>query len=287
MVRASEISMTGPPGALWAGIADALRAEIASGARRPGDRLPTEAALAGRFGVNRHTVRRALAALAKEGLVRSRRGAGAFVAAAPADYAIGRRVRFHRNLEAAGRLPARRLTAIETRPATVAEAAALGLAEGDPIHLAEGVSLADGVPVALFASAFPAARLPGLPDALRAAASVTAALRACGVPDYVRVSTRITAAAATAPEAALLDLAPGAPLIVTEGVNADPEGRPVELGRTRFAAERVTLTLDHREGAGPRGGAEPLRGDPEPFREGAAPSGEEVEPPRGSTERPR
>lgn len=239
------------PGALWAGIADALRAEIASGARRPGDRLPTEAALARRFGVNRHTVRRALAALAQEGLVRSRRGAGAFVAAAPTDYAIGRRVRFHRNLEAAGRLPGRRLTALETRPATAAEAAALGLAPGDAVHAAEGVSLADAVPVALFASAFPAGRLPGLAEALRAAGSVTAALAACGVPDYVRAATRITAEVAGATEAGLLEVAAGAPLIVTEGVNLDPEGRPVELGRTRFAAERVTLTLDHGEAPEP------------------------------------
>jgi GntR family phosphonate transport system transcriptional regulator len=245
---ASEASVTG---SLWSGIADALRGEIASGARRPGDRLPTEAALAVRFGVNRHTVRRALAALAGEGLVRSRRGAGAFVAAAPADYAIGGRVSFHRNLLAAGRLPGRRTTLLETRPSTSAEAGALDLAAGDPVHAAEGVSLADGVPVALFSSAFPAAGLPGLPEALRATSSVTAALRACGVPDHRRAWTRITAALATAPEAVLLEVAPGAPLVVSEGLNTDPEGRPVELGRTRFAAERVTLTVGGEGGSVP------------------------------------
>lgn len=235
-------------GAIWSAIADALRAEIAGGARPPGDRLPTEAALAARFGVNRHTVRRALARLVEEGLVRTRRGAGAFVAAVPTEYPIGARVRFHRNLRAAGRLPSKRFDAVETRPATRAEARALDLPDGAAVHVAEGVSLADGVPVALFRSAFPAARLPGLPDALRRHASVTGALRACGVSDYLRASTRISAVAADAAEAAALDLAPGAALIRAEAVNVLPEGLAVEHGVTHFAGERVTLTLDHDAG---------------------------------------
>ena len=100
--------MTRP--AIWKSIADNLAAEIAEGHYHPGDRLPTEAELAARFGVNRHTVRHALSALAEAGTVRSRRGAGVFVAARPTDYALGRRVRFHQNVAASGRTPSRRLT---------------------------------------------------------------------------------------------------------------------------------------------------------------------------------
>ena len=231
---------------LWAGIAEALRREITEGARMPGDRLPTEAALARRFGVNRHTVRRALAALGEEGLVRSRRGTGSFVTAAPTRYPLGPRTRYHRDLRAAGRLPAKRLLALETRPATAEEAEDLLLERGAPVHAAEGISLADGRPVALFLSVFPG-WLEGLPAALRAppSMSVTAALRACGVADYARAWSRITAVAAAAPEAVLLELAAGAPLIQVEGVNRAPDGRPVERGRARFAGERVALTADY------------------------------------------
>ena len=66
-----------PRSAIWKSIAGTLSAEIAGGHYRPGDKLPTEAALSARFAVNRHTVRHALAALAAEGTVHARRGSGA------------------------------------------------------------------------------------------------------------------------------------------------------------------------------------------------------------------
>jgi GntR family phosphonate transport system transcriptional regulator len=235
---------------LWTEIETALTEDIAEGRYRPGDRLPSEAALAGRFGVNRHTVRRALASLAEAGMVHPRRGAGVYVQQAPTEYPIGRRVRFHRNLEAAGRLPTREIAALETRAADAREARALELRDGDPVLVCEGRSLADGQPIALFRSVFPAARLPGLAQALRELSSVTAALARAGVPDYTRRSTQISAHPATATQAAQLRLTEEAPLLRTLAVNVDPQGHPVEYGTTWFAGDRVTLTLSASEESG-------------------------------------
>ena len=81
----------------------------------------------------------------------------------------------------------------ETRGADAEEAAALALPHGAAVHVAEGLSLADGLPVACFRSVFPADRLPDMLDHLADLSSVTAALKACGVADYTRASTRITA----------------------------------------------------------------------------------------------
>ena len=61
---------------IWKSIAATIGDEIAKGHYGPGDKLPTEAALSARFGVNRHTVRHALSDMAERGLVRARRGAG-------------------------------------------------------------------------------------------------------------------------------------------------------------------------------------------------------------------
>lgn len=231
------------PGGLRGSVAEALRDDLAAGRFRPGDRLPSEADLAARFGVHRHTVREALKRLGREGLVASRRGAGTFVLAPPADYVLGRRVRFTENIRAAGRLPSRRDTVIVTRAADAEEAEALRLGPGAPVHSYEGMSLADRQPVALFRSVFPAERFPDLPDHLAGDGSVTAALAACGVADYLRAATRLVATLATPHQAARLRLPAPAPLLRSTHVNADPEGRPVELGTTWFAGDRVTLVL--------------------------------------------
>lgn len=239
-----------PRSAIWKSIAETLRQEVAQGLYAPGSRLPTEADLSARFGVNRHTVRRALADLAEGGVVHARRGAGVFVTARPTDYPLGRRVRFHQNVMASGRTPSRRLTRLETRAAAMDEAVALGLVEGEGVHVVEGVSLVDGQPVAVFRSVFPAQRFPGLLDALRGQSSVTAALTACGLADYTRAETRMTAKSASAVLALSLQIAEGAPILRSVAINIDASGRPVEFGTTWFAGDRVTLTVSPDLAAG-------------------------------------
>lgn len=229
--------------AIWTAIAKTLTEEIGAGHYRPGDRLPTEAALAARFGVNRHTVRHALAALAERRLVHSRQGAGVFVAQWPTEYPLGRRVRFHQNVLAAGQTPSRQISRTETRASDADEARVLRLKAGDPVQVVEGVSLADGQPIAAFQSVFPAARFPGLLEAVRETGSITRALAALGLTDYTRAETRLTAQLADPVLALALAVRSGAPVMRTVAVNVDPKGVPVELGTTWFAGERVTLTV--------------------------------------------
>ena len=191
---------------IWSSISTALTAEIAAGTYAQGSKLPTEAQLALRFGVNRHTVRRALGVLAEAGLVQPRRGAGVFVTSVPTDYPLGRRVRFHQNVLANGRTPSRRMLRTETRPASAEEAEALALPLASMVHLFEGLSLADGVPIGLFRSVLPAKLANGV-------------------------------------QAGHLQLAQGAPLLRSVTINVDVDGRPVEFGTSWFSGDRVTLTV--------------------------------------------
>lgn len=228
---------------VWKSIAETLSEEIAKGHYRPGDKLPTEAELSARFGVNRHTVRHALSDLTERGITRSRRGAGVFVQSAPVDYPIGRRVRFHQNIRATGRLPHKTVLRIETRPCDTKEAMALDLAPGAEVLVYEGLSLSGDAPVAHFISIFPAARLPGLTEALREISSVTAALASIGIEDYLRSETRVSAERATATQALHLGLRQGDPLLRTVSLNTTPDGIPIERGITWFAGDHVTLIV--------------------------------------------
>src|SRR5436190_20294063 len=62
-------------------VVDQLASDIRRGKRAPGSRLPTEQALMRALGVSRTVVREAIAALRSEGLVVTRQGSGAYVAA--------------------------------------------------------------------------------------------------------------------------------------------------------------------------------------------------------------
>ena len=229
---------------LWASIASELRAALAEGQYVAGDKLPTEAALSERFGVNRHTVRHALRALTEEGLLHPRRGAGVFVLGRPLDYPLSERVRFHQNLTAAGREPAKRVLSVEVVAAGETAAKRLDLAVGEGVAVVHSISLADDVPVAFAEARFPEVRHPGLADAIREETSVTRALAKVGVRDYTRKSTRVSAVSATAVQAVNLRIREGVPLLLTESLSV-AQGRPVEHGRTWFASERVSLTVEH------------------------------------------
>ena len=60
-------------------LADSLRADIASGRYRAGQKLPTEAELGGASGLSRQTVRQAIGTLEREGLLRRKQGSGTYV----------------------------------------------------------------------------------------------------------------------------------------------------------------------------------------------------------------
>ncbi len=65
--------------ALWRQIADRIRSNIAEGHYDLNGMVPPETQLAEEFGVNRHTVRAAIAALAQEGIVRAVQGRGTLI----------------------------------------------------------------------------------------------------------------------------------------------------------------------------------------------------------------
>jgi len=229
--------------AAWRQIADALEGEIAAGQLAQGAQLPTEAALAVRFAVNRHTVRRALAALAERGLVRASQGRGTFVEVPPLAYPIGRRTRFSEIVTGAGREPWGDLISQSEGAASPEVAAMLAVPEGAPLLELVTVHRADGVPLSTARTWLPLPRFAGFAGAYETSGSITRALAACGVPDYTRLSTRIRARMAEPAEAVRLDLTPGRAVIVVSSVNVDGEGLPVQANRAVFAADRVELVV--------------------------------------------
>ncbi|HEY1723113.1 MAG TPA: phosphonate metabolism transcriptional regulator PhnF [Magnetospirillaceae bacterium] len=229
---------------LWLQIAAQLEERILSGTWKPGERLPTELTLADNFAVNRHTARRALAALAEQGLVRVEQGRGTFVQESVVDYRLGKRTRFSENLSSQNHDPSGRLLRAEEMPAATAVAKALGLRKGSAVIMIERLGEADGRPINVSSHYFPKARFPTFIECYRNTGSITAALARCGVADYARKSTKITARAARASDARLLGQPSSRPILMTESINVDTEGQPIEYSVGRWASDRVQLVVE-------------------------------------------
>lgn len=229
---------------IWREIRETMAEDIARGRYPPSSKLPSEAELAARFGVNRHTVRRALADLGDSGLVHSRRGSGVFVTSQTIAYRLGRRTRFTQNLREAGRTGTRRILRIETLPATREDAKRLDIRRGAPVHVTETVSLIDNVPAMYGRGLFPAEPLEVFPQEFRETGSITKALDAAGIADYRRAWTRLTAERAQAEIARHLHVSDGAPLLRTVSLNITGDGMPIEFARTWICADRVELLIE-------------------------------------------
>ena len=104
---------------LWRQIAETLEKDIKEQVFEPGQKLPTEAELAERFAVNRHTVRRGIAFLEQEGVIRVEQGRGTFVQERMVDYRLGKRTRFTENIQAQSRIPSGELVRAMVLPADV------------------------------------------------------------------------------------------------------------------------------------------------------------------------
>ncbi|MFL0690886.1 MAG: phosphonate metabolism transcriptional regulator PhnF [Agrobacterium tumefaciens] len=230
--------------ALWRQISDRIRANILAGLYDKTGMVPAETALAEEFGVNRHTVRAALSALAQEGIVRATQGRGTVITQREKfDFPIGRRTRFTEGIGEQARDLKGILLSSAREIVSADLVKQLKLNPGDAVLRLDGIRKADGRAVSRSTMWFPADRFAGIDAAFAETGSITRAFSRCGVDDYVRAVTEISAVHAEPDDVVQLELTPGAIVLVTRALNTDPAGLPIQYAVTRFPADRVQFTI--------------------------------------------
>lgn len=230
--------------ALWRQIHSTIESGISSGAYGPGDRLPSENVLAGQYGVNRHTIRRALAVLEKDGLIRVEQGRGSFVREPVIDYQVSRRTRFSENISRQQRTPGNILLMAVDTEADPLVAEALEIKPGEVVTRITSAGEADGRRISYARSYFPRALFPGMVRVYRQTGSITRTLKHFGIDDYSRKRTRIVARMPSSEEARELSQPKSRPVLITESINVDPSGIPVEFGLCLFASDWVQILVE-------------------------------------------
>ena len=217
------------PSPLYSQIKDSLRAQIATGAYKPLDRIPSESELMQWFEVSRVTVRQALGDLEKEHLIFRVPGKGSFVARPRPFQELGRLQGFAEAMSTQGHHTWSRLLGIKSVGADAVVAERLQLAEGDAVTEVRRVRFLDNEPVSLDISYL----LPALGQRLEREDLVHRDIFSILEHDYglalAWADLDIDAAAATAPLAGPLLIDIGSPILRVERLTHTRDGQPVDF----------------------------------------------------------
>ncbi len=241
-VRLARPDPAGAPA--YAQIEDTLAEAIADGALQPGHRLPAERELAGQLGVSRMTLRHALEALERRGLVHRSvgRGGGTFVATPKVEHDLTAFAGFSEQLRRSGVVAGARVLWAATEPASKAVAIRLAIDEREAVHVVTRIRLGNGIPLALERSWFPAGRFPSL-LAGPLEGSLYDLLEERFGDRPVRALERLEAVVATAEQAVPLGVSEGSPLMLVERTAYSRQDVPLEFARDLFRGDRSRIVV--------------------------------------------
>lgn len=229
----------------WQQVESDIAEDILTGRLSPKAQLPTESDLMERFGVGRHTIRRAISRLESRGLVLVEQGRGTFVRDSRLDYRLSERTRFSQNLLDQGREPLGQAIHEEVVPASEMIAEALRLPYGEPVYHIVRRGFADEEPINYSHAYYPVRRFPGFDEARRSGRSVTLILAEYGIPDYIRLRTDIIVRLPTSEEAKQLSQSMSQPVVALRKVDVDLKGTPISYSESVWPGERVQFSIDN------------------------------------------
>lgn len=210
---------------LYAQVKDLLVRRIGSGAWKPGELLPSEFELAAEYKVSQGTVRKAMMALEAERLIVRRQGRGTYVAKHDDERIL---FQFFKIMPDAGerRLPDSRVLTkglAQDQEAT----AVLGLKDNSEVVRVVRARMLGGQVCIVERICLPATLFPGL--VARDLPNNLYELYATEFGVTIgRASERLKAVSASDPEAPILGVTPGEPLLQIHRVAFAVDGRPVE-----------------------------------------------------------
>ena len=223
-------------------IRDALVHEIRE-FYKAGDSLPSENELAGRFGVNRHTLRRAIDELVMDGFVERRHGKGVYVLEPAINYTIGSTTRFTETLESLGHTTASRVLRKQIVPARSGVACRLQIQECEEVTFIETLREVEGKPFCIISHFLPHKICPEVMTSYDHGSLHNFIREHCGIV-LKRSESLISAVLPEAVDARLLNMPRHSPVLRVKSINLDTSSNnPVEYAVTRFRGDATQLKI--------------------------------------------
>lgn len=229
-----------------------LREMILEGEYAVNSLLPPERELVEMYQVSRMTIRQAILELVNEGILVRRKGVGTFIAPPKLEQPLSSLTSFTEDMAQRGmKAGARIISFKETLPDPTTRKT-LELSAEDTVIECVRLRLADEEPMALETTMLVASICPGLQrDDLENQSLYKVLAERCNIElDYATQS--LEPIFAPPYEAALLHVAPGAPLLFMHRVTYDQSGRAFERVKSLYRGDRYKFVTELRRQAGRR-----------------------------------
>ncbi|MCZ8130507.1 MAG: GntR family transcriptional regulator [Steroidobacteraceae bacterium] len=228
---------------LYRQVYDSLVRQIAEGAWRPGEALPSEQALAARLGVSQGTVRKALDTLAVEKLIERRQGKGTYVAEHTAERSLFRFFKLTLPDGTRATPTTEEGETVRRRAARAPELKRLGLAPGASVVEINRVRSIDGSPAILERILLPVALFPDIDKRIPLPNALYALYQREYGQNIVAAEEELHADVARREDAKRLGVVVGTPLLHIERVGIGVDGTRVEWRTSRCDTRRLVYAV--------------------------------------------
>lgn len=223
-------------------ISKAIEADIQD-VFEPGDLYLSEKVLTEKFGVNRHTVRRAIEELVKQGILEKRHGFGTFIAEKRLAYCIKGHQRFTESVEANDLLAESTVLNKKVISARGGVAEKLQLKNNDEVIQVDSLRKVEGKVAALITHFIPKDICPAISEKYESG-SLGEFLKAESNIQPKRISSLVSSAMPNAEDSFRLGMASSQPVLKVKTVNEDTQtGRRIEYSITRFRSDMIQLEI--------------------------------------------
>lgn len=216
-----------------------IRADIASGVYAVHSRIPSEAELGDTYQVSRVTVRKALAELTREGLLRRMQGKGTYVCAPRLKSNLREVTSFHEACLMMGCTPGTKVISAQTIRVEDDTREMLGLSSDEAVEIIR-LRMADGEPVMIETNRFPMKYAGLLKEELTG--SLYHMLSKQGIEAASGVH-EISLCYATAQQAKVLEVEVGAALLQLNQVIYDQHGALLHTSHQVIRGDRFTFRI--------------------------------------------
>jgi GntR family transcriptional regulator len=219
---------------------------IVSRKLQPGDKLPSEVDIAAALGVSRMTLRQALGSIEAKGLIDRRRGrfGGNFVTTPRFEFDHETLPGFTEQMRRIHVEAGAHVLKASTRRPTADVRQSLGLKRGDQVHEILRARSANGEPIVLEETYFPAHVFPEMLSA-NLTGSLYSVMREHDSAPF-SAEEQIEATQATEQQAEILDVQAGAPLLLITRTSFTEAGVAVEFTRDYHRSDRTRIRIRSR-----------------------------------------